>query len=72
MVSGLKHTDVIRSVELFRLPTHTKLMEPVNLDESVPPKVSSPLVISSELVGSNETETRFCVITPWANRLSVT
>ena len=29
-------------------------MEPVNLDESVPPKVSSPLFATSDVVGSKE------------------
>ena len=52
--------------------THTKLIEPENLVESVPPKVSSPLTISGELVGSNETETKSWVMIPCANRLSVT
>ena len=52
--------------------TYTKLIEPENLLESVPPKVSSPLTISGTLVGSNETETRSSVMTPCANRLSVT
>ena len=33
-------------------------MDPVNLDESVPPNVSSPLVELSEVVGSNDTATK--------------
>jgi hypothetical protein len=37
---------------------------PVNLDASVPPKVSSPFVTESELVGSNETPISSEVIVP--------
>jgi hypothetical protein len=37
---------------------------PVNLDESVPPKVSSPFVTDAELVGSNETPISSEVIVP--------
>jgi len=35
-----------------------KVMEPVNLEESVPPKVNSPLVMEVEVVGSYDTATR--------------
>ena len=52
--------------------THAKLMEPWNFDESVPPNVNSPLTESSDVVGSKETATRFCEITPCENKLSVT
>ena len=44
----------------------------MNLLESVPPNVTSPLVDSSDVVGSKETATKFCVITPCENKLSVT
>ena len=44
----------------------------MNLVESVPPKVSSPLVDDSLCVGSNETATSCAVITPCVKRLSVT
>ena len=47
-------------------------MEPVNLLESVAPKVNSPLVLDSELVGSKETASKFEGMVPWLNRLSVT
>lgn len=47
-------------------------MEPVNLEESVPPKVNSPLVDDSDVVGSKETARRFWVMVPWEKRLSVT
>lgn len=47
-------------------------MEPVNLEESVPPKVNSPLVTDSEVVGSKETAIRFWEMVPWEKRLSVT
>lgn len=44
----------------------------MNLDESVPPNVSSPLLEVAELVGSKETATRLEVMTPLEKRLSVT
>ncbi len=47
-------------------------MAPVNLLESVPPKVSSPLVEVKLVVGSKETATKFEVIIPCENKLSVT
>ncbi len=49
-----------------------KVMEPVNLLESVAPKVSSPLVTDSELVGSKETASKLLGMVPWLKRLSVT
>jgi hypothetical protein len=49
-----------------------KVIEPVNLLESVAPKVNSPLALLSEFVGSKETATKFDGITPWVNKLSVT
>ena len=47
-------------------------MLPVNLELSVPPKVSSPLTDSKEVVGSKETATRCSGIVPCEKRLSVT
>ena len=52
--------------------TCAKEIVPVNFEESVPPKVSSPLTLSSCWVGSNDTATSFEVMTPCAKRLSVT
>ena len=52
--------------------TYAKLMEPVNLEESVPPKVSSPLTVPGTDVGSNEMATRSCSVTACANKLSTT
>jgi hypothetical protein len=46
--------------------------EPVNLDESAPPNVSSPLVTDREVVGSNETPTCRALIRPCVAALSVT
>ena len=54
------------------MQAYTKLMAPVNLLESVPPNVSSPLTISGVSVGSNETETRSSEMIPCEKRLSVT
>ena len=54
------------------MKAYTKLMAPVNLLESVPPNVSSPLTISGVSVGSNETETRSSEMIPCEKRLSVT
>ena len=48
-----------------------KVIAPVNLELSVPPKVSSPLLATSEVVGSKETPISSAVITPWLKRLSV-
>ena len=39
-------------------------MLPVNLELSVPPKVSSPLVSLSEVVGSKDTATKSELIKP--------
>jgi hypothetical protein len=47
-------------------------ISPVNLLESVPPKVSSPFSISNKVVGSNEIATRLSGIFPCLNKLSVT
>ena len=55
-----------------RRGTHAKEIEPVNLEESVPPKVSSPLVTLSELVGAKDTATKFEVMMRCEKRLSVT
>ena len=48
-----------------------KVMDPVNLLESVPPNVNSPLVISSVFVGAKDTATKFWPIVPCLKRLSV-
>lgn len=42
----------------------TKVIDPVNLDESVPPKVISPFVTESDVVGSNETPIKSEEIVP--------
>jgi hypothetical protein len=47
-------------------------MAPVYLVASVPPKVSSPLVSVSVVVGSKEIPTTTSAIVPWLYRLSVT
>ena len=47
-------------------------MEPVNLLESVPPNVSSPLVTVSWVVGWKETATEAVEIRPCFAKLSVT
>lgn len=44
----------------------------MNLLVSTPPKVSSPFVMDSEVVGSKEIPTCFAPIIPASNRLSVT
>jgi len=45
---------------------------PVNFEESLPPKVSSPFLAELEFVGSKDTETRLEEMLPWPKRLSVT
>ncbi len=35
-------------------PTHTKFKGPVNLLSSIPPKLNSPFVLSTDVVGSKE------------------
>lgn len=39
-------------------------MEPVNFELSVPPKVNSPLLLISSVVGSNDTATSFALMMP--------
>jgi len=50
-----------------------KTTDPVNLDVSVPPSVSSPLTsaVSDPLSGANETPKTSVVIVPWLLRLSM-
>ena len=48
-----------------------KVMEPVNLEESVPPKVSSPFSTEEVVVGSKETATESTGMVPCEYRLSV-
>ena len=48
------------------------VIEPVNLEESVPPNVSSPFCSEAVVVGSKDTETMLAGIVPWLKRLSVT
>jgi len=48
------------------------VMLPLNLEESVPPKVSSPLVTSSTVVGSKETATKLSGMVPCENKFPVT
>lgn len=48
------------------------VMLPVNFELSVPPKVNSPFVSDSAVVGSNETATKLLEIFPWLKRLPVT
>ena len=65
-------------VEMFRLCDHTRYSDtytnsisPLNLLGLTPPKVSSPFVASSVVVGSKETATRLSEIAPSLNKLSV-
>ena len=52
--------------------TYVNVMFPVNFEESMPPKVSSPLMTELVFVGSKDTETILDDIAPWLKRLSVT
>lgn len=52
--------------------TYTKWISPVNLLESVPPKVSSPFVMESVVVGSKEIPICFESKRPRENALSKT
>lgn len=54
------------------MSTYTVCSDPVNLLGSAPPKLSSPLVIESEVVGSKETPTCLAPMRPAVNALSVT
>ena len=73
VVTGLEKGHFI-SEKVFSLQsdTYVKVIEPVNLVESVPPKVTSPFVAESALLGSKDTATRFCGMDPCEKRLSVT
>ncbi|CAL1694551.1 unnamed protein product [Somion occarium] len=59
---GLVDTPEVRSGEC--VGDWTAYLEPVNFEESVPPKVNSPFVDERDVVGSNDTATKFEVITP--------
>lgn len=52
--------------------TYTNVSGPVNLVSSMPPKVSSPFVESSDCVGANAMPISCASIKPWLNALSVT
>ncbi len=52
--------------------TYAKLIAPTNLERSVAPKANSPFVLPIDEVGSKDTATRFWLIAPWENKLSVT
>ena len=54
------------------ITAYTKVILPVNLDESVPPKVNSPLSFGVVVVGSKDMPISLDVMVPWLNRLSVT
>ena len=56
----------------YKYKAHKKLIDPVNLLESVPPKVSSPLVSDKEDVGAKDTETKLDGMAPCVKRLFVT
>lgn len=49
-----------------------KVIEPVNWLASVPPNVTSPLVLETEVAGSKEIDTESCEINPLLKRRSVT
>ena len=75
VVSGLKIPIVslnLSSVSRGKRDAHAKLIEPTNLAESVPPKVTSPLTLGKVVVGSKEIPTWFAAMTACAKRLSVT
>lgn len=52
--------------------TYTNVSGPVNLVSSMPPKVSSPFVDSSDCVGAKAMPISCAPIKPWLNALSVT
>lgn len=51
--------------------TYVNVMFPVNFEESMPPKVSSPLMAELVFVGSKDIETILDDVVPWLKRLSV-
>lgn len=55
-----------------RVVTYTKFSGPVNLVSSMPPKVNSPFVDSSDCVGAKAIPISCAPIRPWLNALSVT
>ena len=62
VVSGLKIPIVslnLSNVSRGKRDAHAKLIEPVNFELSVPPKVSSPFTCPSDVTGSKEIATRF-------------
>ncbi|CAL1694485.1 unnamed protein product [Somion occarium] len=57
IADGLVDTPELRSGGCAR--NWTAYLEPVNFEESVPPKVNSPFVDERDVVGSNDTATKF-------------
>ena len=70
VLQGKSHCQHQQKRKIQHRHIFANVIAPVNLEESVPPNVSSPLVIFSVFVGLKETATRFCVMAPCANRLS--
>ena len=71
---GFIHPNVSAQILQTHLATGTYVnaTSPVNFEESVPPKVSSPFLTELVFVGSKDTETRLAEMAPWLKRLSVT
>ena len=69
---GLRHCRQFKSSRIITGSKYNVLRVPLNLLESTPPKVSSPLVIDKEVVGSKEIPICFAEMIPWENKLSVT
>lgn len=70
-VSGLRICEKMRRLRT-NSDTYAKVIAPVNLEESVPPNVSSPLVSAADVVGAKETLTSWAGMVPWLNNWSTT
>lgn len=70
--SAGKLLSVLVNIRRCIVTAYTYAISPVYLLESVPPKVSSPLVVDSSVVGSNEMPTSSASIRPSAKALSRT
>lgn len=65
VVSGLEKELLIQPfIPGAKLWTYANVIEPVNLDESVPPNVNSPFTEERLVVGSKDTDTSRAEIVP--------
>lgn len=75
VVTGLIRNNINQSTDSVTASisnTYTKVIDPVNLLESVPPKSISPLVVDTDVGGSKEIPISSVLMKCWASKLSGT